>query len=204
MVEDFAKYLYLPRVGKPQVLPNAIADGVALRTWAQDAFAFADSYDEAAGCYRGLRGGRMVTLPDPDVPGLLVRPGTALTQFDAERQELDSDGGRVPGDQEDPGEDPGSGGAGTDKDDERITPPKAARPKCFHGTVELDATRVGRDAGRIADGVVAHLAALVRVWVRVTLEIEAEIPDGASDHVVRTVTENSRVLKFTSQSFERE
>jgi len=40
--------------------------------------------------------------------------------------------------------------------------------------------------------------------VRVTLEVEAEIPFGASDQIVRTVTENSRTLKFTSQGFEKE
>jgi hypothetical protein len=40
--------------------------------------------------------------------------------------------------------------------------------------------------------------------VKVTLEIEAEIPSGAPDNVVRTVTENSRTLKFTSQGFEAE
>jgi hypothetical protein len=41
--------------------------------------------------------------------------------------------------------------------------------------------------------------------VRVTIEIEAEIPAGAPDNVVRTVTENSRTLKFTSNSgFETE
>jgi hypothetical protein len=40
--------------------------------------------------------------------------------------------------------------------------------------------------------------------VTVTIEVEAEIPDGAPDHVVRTVTENSRTLKFTSQGFETE
>ena len=38
----------------------------------------------------------------------------------------------------------------------------------------------------------------------VTLESEAQIPSGASDHVVRTVTENCRTLKFTSQGFEKE
>ena len=38
----------------------------------------------------------------------------------------------------------------------------------------------------------------------VTLEIDADIPDGAPDHVVRTVTENSRTLKFHSHGFERE
>ena len=40
--------------------------------------------------------------------------------------------------------------------------------------------------------------------VRVTLEIEAELPNGAPDQVVRTVTENVKTLKFTSQRFERE
>ena len=78
------------------------------------------------------------------------------------------------------------------------------QPKRFHGTVTLDATRVGRDASRIADEVIAHLAGLVGAKVTVTLEIEAEIPSGAPDHVVRTVTENSRTLKFTSQGFEKE
>ena len=63
---------------------------------------------------------------------------------------------------------------------------------------------VGRDASRIADEVIADLTGLVRVKVIVTLEIEAEIPSGVSDHVVRTVTENSRTLNFTSQGFERE
>jgi hypothetical protein len=40
--------------------------------------------------------------------------------------------------------------------------------------------------------------------VKVTLEIEAEIPSGAPDQVVRTVTENCRTLKFSSQGFETE
>ena len=51
---------------------------------------------------------------------------------------------------------------------------------------------------------IAHLAGLMGSTVTVTLEIEAEIASGAPDHVVRTVTENSRTLKFTSQGFEVE
>jgi hypothetical protein len=77
-------------------------------------------------------------------------------------------------------------------------------PKRFHSSVTLNPTRVGRDAGRIADEVIAHLTGLVGANVKITLEIEAEIPCGAPDHVVRTVTENSRTLKFTSQGFEME
>jgi hypothetical protein len=40
--------------------------------------------------------------------------------------------------------------------------------------------------------------------VKVTLEIQAEIPAGVPDNVVRTVTENSRALKFSSHGFEKE
>ncbi|OPY24935.1 MAG: hypothetical protein A4E23_00176 [Methanomethylovorans sp. PtaU1.Bin073] len=77
-------------------------------------------------------------------------------------------------------------------------------PKRFHGSVTLDSTRVGRDASAIADEVIAHLAGLVGSNVTVTLEIEVEVPSGVPDNVVRTVTENSRTLKFKSQGFERE
>jgi hypothetical protein len=70
--------------------------------------------------------------------------------------------------------------------------------------VTLNATRVGRDAGQVADEVIAHLAGLVGANVKVTLEIEAEIPSGVPDQVVRIVTENGRALKFTSQGFEAE
>jgi len=82
--------------------------------------------------------------------------------------------------------------------------PEAPKLKRFHGTVQLDATRVGRDAGRIAEEVIAHLSGLIGARVSVMLEIEADIPEGAPDHVVRTVTENSRTLKFKSQGFEKE
>jgi hypothetical protein len=52
--------------------------------------------------------------------------------------------------------------------------------------------------------VIAHLTGLVGAKVTVPLEIEAEIPTCAPDHIIRTVTENSRTLKFTSQGFEEE
>ncbi len=84
------------------------------------------------------------------------------------------------------------------------TPPVAPKLTRFHGTVTLDPTRVGRDASRVADEVIAHLSGLVGAKVTVTLEVEADIPSGAPDHVVRTVTENSRTLRFTSQGFEKE
>ncbi len=95
-------------------------------------------------------------------------------------------------------------GPGVGPGGETHTPAGPGPPKRFHGTVTLDPTRVGRDASRVADEVISHLAGLVGAEVTVTLEVEAEIPTGAPDHVVRTVTENSRTLKFTSLGFEEE
>jgi hypothetical protein len=84
---------------------------------------------------------------------------------------------------------------------EQLPPP---RPTRFHGTVTLDPARAGRDASKITDEVITHLVGLIGSSVRVTLDIEAEIPAGVPDKVVRTVTENSRTLKFTSHGFESE
>ena len=51
---------------------------------------------------------------------------------------------------------------------------------------------------------VQHLALLPDANVEVVLEIQAEVPNGAPENVVRTVTENCRTLKFDSQGFEKE
>lgn len=79
----------------------------------------------------------------------------------------------------------------------------AARPKRFHSAAMLAPSRMGRDAGRLAEEVIAHLAGLVGATVRVSIEIHADIPNGAPDQVVRTVTENSSTLKVQG-GFEKE
>ena len=49
---------------------------------------------------------------------------------------------------------------------------------------------MGRDAGRIAEEVIAHLAAQPGAEVSATLEIEARLPNGAGEQTIRAVTEN--------------
>ncbi len=72
----------------------------------------------------------------------------------------------------------------------------------FHASAELDPVRLGRDASRIAEEVVQHLASVAGGTVTVTLEIQANLPDGAPEKLVRDVTENCRTLRFTSFGFE--
>ena len=140
-----------------------------------------------------------MALHDANSSSLLVKPDVARRQFDREiippPQPPPTEGDDDDGDEAD---------TGTRSDDDEPIDRRPTRLKRFHGTVALDEGRVGRDAGRIADEVIAHLVGQVGAEVTVTLEIEATLPQGASDQVVRTVTENSRTLKFTTHGFEHE
>ena len=197
LVDDFARYVYLPRLLDSAVLVGAIRAGLALLTWEKDAFAYAEGYDEAAGRYMGLQCGFQPLISETD-SGLLVKPEIA-------REQIARETAPPPKESED-GKD--SKPETRKEDIGPIQPPPPAqppKPKRYHGTVNLDPTRVGRDASRIADEVITHLAGLVGANVKVTLEIEAQVPEGVADNVVRTVTENGRTLKFNGGSgFETE
>ncbi|NTW87962.1 MAG: hypothetical protein HGB26_02295 [Desulfobulbaceae bacterium] len=202
VIEDFASYLYLPRVKNPAVLIHTINSGTASMTWVKDAFAYAEGYDEVEQRYRGIRAMQLAGVTE-DAQGLLVKPEAAQEQIERERvkpkdppggngETGDGNGSIIPG---------GDIGGGEKKEE---PPLKATMPTRFYGTVTLDPARVGRDAGRIAEEVIAHISGLVGAKVTVTLEVSAEVPAGVPDNVVRIVTENGRTLKFTSQGFEKE
>jgi len=198
LVEDFARYLYLPRLKNPAVLAGAIRDGVGLLTWERETFAYADSLDEATGRYRGLRAGQNVAIAATDPSGLLVRPEAARRQLDVEQARVGPDARAT-------------GAAATaatpvlETQDVMVTPAAVPTlPRRFHGSVALDALRVGADAGKVAQEVIAHLTSLRGAQVRITLEVEAVAPDGIPDPAVRTVTANCRTPKFSPHGFEQE
>jgi predicted AAA+ superfamily ATPase len=197
LTEDFGRYLYLPRLRSPAVLREAVEAGLNLTTWDRESFAYADGWDESLGRYRALRVQQLVRI-DLDGEGLLVKPEAAVRQMAAEAAaRAPVEGSTAPPEEGEPGMRAAPGVA---------IPPEEPRPlvlRRFHGSVELDPARTGRDAGRIAEEVVQHLTTLKGATVGVTLEIRAEA-SGIPDNVVRTVTENCRTLKFTNHGFEEE
>ena len=201
LADDFARYIYLPRLRDQDVLVDAAQEGVALLTWQPEAFAYADGWDETAGRYRGLRAGQHVRIA-VSADSILVKPDAAIQQMQAEApapEPVPETGPSVPG---------GTPGVGAQPSPVGPTPPgpepKTPQPTRFYGSVRLDATRLSRDAGKIAEEVVQHLTARPGATVEVTLEVQVVIPDGAPDELMRTVTENCRTLKFTSYGFEKE
>ena len=211
LLEDYSRYLYLPRLKEPKVLLDAIRSGLNSPAWVLDTFAYADSFNETAGRYRGLSGGESVDIVyESGSQGLLVKPEVAEKQLEAEREPVLPEGeGETENGEGVPGGGtivvpPGGGTAGVEGGSESTPSPETSRPKRFYGSVELNSTRVGRDAGQIAEEVIAHLGGLVGARVKITLEIEAEVQNGVPENIVRTVTENSRTLRFTTHGFEEE
>ncbi|MFP5271999.1 Swt1 family HEPN domain-containing protein [Coleofasciculus sp.] len=203
--EYLTQYLYLPRLKDQNVLLEAIRNGVASTIWA-DNFAYAEGFDEETGKYLGLLAGTGIT-PRISPQSLLVKPDIAQRQFDAEQAPTPTTPsgkgvtttGTESGDSS-PSGDEGTIGSSGDGSGGSQTPVL----RRFYGNVEIDAMRVNRDTPAIANEVIQHLTALHGAKVKLTLEIEAEIPEGVPDDVARTVMENCRTLKFNSQSFEQE
>jgi len=201
LAEDFATYLYLPRLCNDSVLLEAIQDGVSRLTWQSETFAYADGWDEQKKRYVGLRGEAQVRVL-LDERSVLVKPEVAAAQMDADKQSAGVKQGVTSTDTH------GTVGPAevTSEEEEGAKPsaPVKQLPRRFYGTVVVDTIRVGRDAGRIAEEVIQHLATLPDSKVEVTIEIHAEVPAGVPEDIIRIVTENCRTLKFRAHGFERE
>src|SRR5262249_28290852 len=141
LAEDFARYFYLPRLRNSKVLVEAAQDGVALLSWQQDSFAYADSFDEVANRYRGLRFGQHVTVSEDDLNGVLVKPDAAQKQFQAEQA---ATAVAIGGTQVIT---PPGIGSQVAVGNPTVTTQASTKPKRFYGSVKLNPQRVGRDAG---------------------------------------------------------
>jgi hypothetical protein len=206
LMDYYAQYPYLTRVRDSKVIAEAIEDGVALTTWAQDSFAYADDWDETANRYRGLRVGQRVSV-NTNGSGFIIRPDAALRQIADDQALVASTTTTVSYPSILAGQ-----GSGTVKEGANVTTgavqpstlPVVTKARRFHGAIQLDPTRMSRDASTINMEVLQHLTSLMGANARITLEIEIDVPDGVPDNVVRTVMENCRTLKFSSQEFEDE
>jgi hypothetical protein len=198
--DDFAKYIYLPRLRDQEVLLDTVRDGPASTAWQSEGFGVAVGYDEVAARYVGLVGGSHPGAVS--LSALVVRPAVALAQLqrDADEQAAAGvgSGGAGPG----PAAGVGVGGGaprgvgtGLVHGGPDATPAKPAAA-VFRGTVTLDPHRPVKGFGDVSKELLDHLASQVGAEVEVRVEIVARKPDGFPDHTVRTVTENARALKF--------
>lgn len=193
-----ARYLYLPRLRDEQVLLAAIQEGVASLMWQADTFAYAERWDEQSKRYLGLRTAQIIRVI-ADNSSLLVKSEAAAAQIAADQ-------GAASATASAPGTSPTEAADISGAQNPISGGPAASAPaptlRRFHGAVKVDSLRLGRDAARIAEEVVQHLTGLVGANVEITIEINADLAEGASEKTVRDVTENCRTLKFENYGFE--
>jgi hypothetical protein len=207
--EDFAQYLYLPRLKNTDVLLEAIAGGVSNLLWRTETFAVAEGYDEATGRYLGLKYGQEVR-PMNDGQWVVVKPEAAQRQIAAELvsplvispspQPTHEEGTSTAG-----GVDSTEDGTGGGNGEPVLPPPSPPNPFTrYWATVDVDPSAMATRPAETGREIVQHLATIVGAKVTVTLEIQAEVPSGIPEDVRRVKNENSQTLKFRQYGFEEE
>lgn len=196
--EDFAKYLYLPKLSSSHLLQQAIESGLSLVSWKKDSFAYAESFDEENGRYRGLRAGLSVII-SLDSYGLLVKPDVAFEQLEKDRQEAEqakANSGNTTAT-------PYPTGNGSDEPSTANDPdPKTQKKTRFFGHIETDATRFFRSTDDIEKEILKHLNLAAGTNVKITIHIEANNTEGFNQDTERTLRENGRTLGFGNIEFD--
>jgi hypothetical protein len=177
----FATCVYLPKLRDRVVLEKAIGDALAKL---DPRFAYADVYDETSAKYVGLIWQKAPFGPMP-ATAVLVHPEVAMAQLRLVPPEPPTPGPRPPG--------PGPLPAPTPT-------PAPKQPTRFFGSVEIDMVRPVKAFDAILNAVVMQLQRTHGARVKLTLEVEAEAPEGFSETDVGVVRDNARQLKFKPES----
>jgi hypothetical protein len=76
------------------------------------------------------------------------------------------------------------------------------RAKSFHGSADVAAPAAKFRLVQIAEEIIALLNSDPNASIKVSVEISADFPDGATDQVKRAVSENAKSLNFGSAEWE--
>ena len=187
------RYTYLPRLKDRSVLVRTVAS--AIGGMLPGPFAYAESWDEAAGTYHGLaidNAANVYVVIDNE--SLIVKPDIAEASRPQPQVSIDDpDSGS-----------PSSDGTRTLEDDASAVDDgqkTETKPTRFMGTAMISSDRPARDIHQIVEAVVEQLTTLPGSEVTLKLEIDAEVPSGLDRAKVRTLVENANTLGFIEKTF---
>ncbi|MFN5561278.1 MAG: ATP-binding protein [Opitutaceae bacterium] len=192
--EDTQRYLYLPRLKSRDVLGSVIRTGSASRDF------FGTAHGQSDGKYDGfVFGGGVVDYNDTL---LLISPEESA-RYDAILRATVSAPSTTTstGAAATPRTVAGVNGSPPSSNVPSAVPP-AARPRSFRGSVEVLPALAKSRLNSISEEIISLLASDPNARLRITLEIDAEFPNGASDVIKRSVSENSKTLGFTTRDWE--
>jgi predicted AAA+ superfamily ATPase len=204
--EDHQRYLYLDRLKDQKVFDQAILSGAAGR----DFFGLAV----------GLEGERLLGFSFGQRPAfldsttLLVETATAaaydLARVEAGQRQAEAAAaakdGAVPPAAIVPLAGSAPGQAATSESavlpSITITPAVGRRYKAWFGSVDVPAATARMRLVQIAEEIIEVLAGDPNAQLRISIEIDAEFPSGASDSARRSVSDNAAQLKFKRSDWE--
>ncbi len=202
--EDTLKYLYLPRLKNRDSLAQAI------RTGASSTDFFGTAYGEGEGTYEGFQiGSGSVQLDDTL---LLIEPEHARS-YQAELQRKadllkSSQASAATSVQEviqsETGESPykasGSSIFQAGQPSNQSTAP--LKSKSYYGSLQIKPSTAKMHMVQVAEEIISLLASDPNATLNITVEINAEFPNGVSDQTKRAVSENARSLGFKNSQWE--
>jgi predicted AAA+ superfamily ATPase len=190
--EDTLRYLYLPRLRDRGVLAQAIVKGAGTGDF------FGTAYGEHEGKFDGFTLGDANVQLDDTL--LLIEPDAAKA-YEIAHPPVIPPGPTTPGPVQ-PGSTspslfpPGPSSPG-------FTPhPAASKAKTFYGSAELTPGTAKVRLVQIADEIIAVLATDPNAEVKVSIEIQANFPNGTQDQTKRAISENAKTLGFNNAEWE--
>jgi predicted AAA+ superfamily ATPase len=188
--EDTLRYLYLPRLKSRSVLEQAIVKGAASRDF------FGTAYGQHEGKFDGFKLGEANVQLDDTL--LLIEPRVAQ-QYEAAQVQTPAPG-TVPTPVQAGAPAPATVGGSVP------APAPAARgaPQVHTdiGPAEVNPAAAKMRLVQIADEIISLLISDPQAVVKVSVEISAEFPQGASDQTRRAVSENAGSLGFKNRTWE--
>jgi hypothetical protein len=194
--EDMQRYLYLPRLSGRNVLEQAIIKGAGSKDF------FGTAYGQTGGVFVGFKLGDANVQMDDTL--LLIEPEAAERYKSSLPADLRPNSGIAGSITQTP--------AGLYDQPTLVNPPTAApsaasatgtlKAKSFYGSVEVNPTTAKMRLVQLAEEIISNLASDPQAELRITVEITADFPSGATDQIKRAVSENAKSLGFKTSTWE--
>jgi hypothetical protein len=190
--EDMQRYLYLPRLSGRNVLEQAIIKGAGSKDF------FGTAYGQSGGLFEGFKLGDANVQFDDTL--LLIEPEVAKRYETNLPVDLKPNSGitpppGAPDSQSTPLQSPTVGASS-------VPATGTGKAKSFYGSVEVNPATAKMRLVQLAEEIISNLATDPQAELKITVEISADFPNGATDQIKRAVSENAKSLGFKTSTWE--
>jgi len=197
--EDTQRYLYLPRLKNREVLAQAIMKGAGTKDF------FGTAYAQSGANFEGFKFGDSNVQLDDTL--LLIEPDVAKSYEAAAVAAKAEEPAAVTASPASIGGGSSvsalpSGRAAAAASAAQSSAPVQPKARVFIGSAEVNAATAKMRLVQIAEEVIALLTSDPNANVKVSVEINAEYPQGVSDQIKRAVAENATMLGFKNKTWE--